>query len=190
MFVLISLFNNLKILQFVWFIANCAWSSVSPLLICSTCHRLYPSSTSSSVAKTSRMISFVHLLAGSNIAKKHLRGQRPVRFAFHFLPGIVHNFMHLKRLDLILPLMLWTYLRKIGKLIGHEFCNVLICNLTNLWIGRTTLILNSQTYHVICTCLIYTMYKTNQFYISRVKIYKFHLTCCWENVNANSFYVK
>ena len=45
------------------------------------------------------MISFVHLLAGL---------QRPVSFAFHFPPGIVHNFMHLKRLDLILPLMLWT----------------------------------------------------------------------------------
>ena len=113
----LSLFHcsiYLKILQFVWFIANCAWSSLSPLLICSTCHRLYPSSTfplnflGSCVVKTSHMISFVHLLAGSNIAKKHLWGQRPVSFAFHCVPGIVHNFMHLKRLDLILPLMLWT----------------------------------------------------------------------------------
>ena len=33
------------------------------------------------------MISF----AGSNIAKKHLWGQRPVSFAFHFPPGIVHH---------------------------------------------------------------------------------------------------
>ena len=32
------------------------------------------------------MISF----AGSNIAKKHLWAQRPVSFAFHFPPGIVH----------------------------------------------------------------------------------------------------
>ena len=109
----LSLFRcsiNLKILHFVRFIANCAWSSVSPLLQYAS--QTLPSSTfplkGSCYAKTSNMISFVHLLAGSNIAKKHLWGQRPVSFAFHFPPGIVHNFMHLKRLDLILPLMLWT----------------------------------------------------------------------------------
>ena len=69
---------------------NCAWSSVSPLLICSTCHRLYPSSTfllnflGSCVVKTSHMISFVHLLAGSNIAKKHLRGDKYLSVSLFF----------------------------------------------------------------------------------------------------------